>query len=135
MRSKLSPSSSHAWTVGTLVALAVLIATVPLAFARGQAHDRRARWEYATLVRQHQPGQRGERWSFASGEQRINAAPLDELYQKFRVDNPETASEVSVLNKLGEDGWELVSHAAVSVDAEEAGPAGVMERFLFKRGR
>lgn len=119
----------------TSVLFVALWLCAPLDRALANSQDRRAKWEYATLVRQHQPGQRAERWSFASGEQRINGVPLDELYQKFRVDNPETASEVSVLDKLGDDGWELVSHTAVETTTKDAEPASVTERFMLKRVR
>lgn len=131
----LSSRIQPLWIAAILLAIALAAVPVGTGRAAANSQDRRTRWEYATLVRQHQPGKREERWSYAGGDQRMNSVTLDELYQKFRIDNPETASELSVLDKLGDDGWELVSQSVFEAAGKDPEQAFVTERFMFKRAR
>jgi len=117
--------------------LAVLAVARPRSAAGGDDPIRRQRWQYATLLRVF-PGQPGERWVLISQGKQGDAASSAELVERIGVDGGdrgERSGEIGVLDALGDNGWELVSHAAGEpwIDATRAQrPA---ERWIFKRVR
>ena len=61
---------------------------------------------------------------------------LQDLARKLGVQTPSGASPwLALLGRLGEDGWELVTHTAIPALSSDGQPDSNSEFFTFKRAR
>jgi hypothetical protein len=114
----------RAWIVVLGISLA---SALLLPQASGQ-EAKNAKWEYCDLTREvNQTGT--VRFALTKGKVKIEAASLKELGEKLKMkDTP--AFTLTALDYLGDDGWELVSFAAVQV-----APQTFNEVYMLKRKR
>ena len=78
-------------------------------------------FEYCSLRFVRVPG--AHQWYFSSADRRINSSDLERLSEKLgcefrRFRDAESGDVVDVLNHLGAEGWELVSHNATGDSRE-----------------
>jgi hypothetical protein len=91
-----------------------------------------ASYEYCSLRFVRVPG--AYQWYFSSADRRINASDLERISEKLgceyrRSRDAETGDVVDVLNHLGGQGWNLVSHSATG-DSRE-----YRQSWYFQRAR
>jgi hypothetical protein len=78
-------------------------------------------FEYCSLRFVRVPG--AYQWYFSSPERRLSDSDLERLTQKLgcetrRYRDSESGDVIDILNHLGSQGWELVSHAATGDSRE-----------------
>lgn len=94
-----------------------LLATLPVPFARAQQSGReRVVWEYAQLLanaRQTRPA------AWITAERAVAGENLEELFRDLAGGRSrERVTAVDILNLVGREGWELVSHSGVEDGAQ-----------------
>jgi hypothetical protein len=121
------------------VLLAGVVATLALSSRTSAAPGWRepagrtpASFEYCSLRFVRVPG--AFQWYFSSADRRINASDLERISEKLgceyrRTRDAESGDVVDVLNHLGGQGWDLVSHSATG-DSRE-----YRQSWYFQRAR
>jgi hypothetical protein len=114
-----------------IITLGIWLATALLLPQASGQEPKNAKWQYCDFTREVKQTGTSEKVRFAltKGKVRIEAASLKELGEKLKMkDTP--AFTVTVLDHLGEDGWELVSFAVV-----QNAPQTFTEVYMLKRER
>jgi hypothetical protein len=111
--------------IGASVALFWLAAVGPLASQPGPGGKGPAapKWEYAVLV------QTGADLLWQTPTKTISARTWKDLGKELGI--AQESNTAYVLTKIGGEGWELVSHAAVATGAQ--GPVLQTQTWTFKR--
>jgi hypothetical protein len=108
-----------------LIALAALALPLAPRAVADEPKKAEVRWEYATIVTGGRVNVR-----LTTGAEEVEAESWANLAEKLKLTPKGTAYQVAVLDHLGGQGWELVSHAA-STGEYKAG--GTSHSYTFKR--